>query len=87
MKPILSNCGPEFAKIYFRIFPTEQMTWDYVKILNDHRTIYVRSLQELAKTNKKIQFPTFWTFKSDRVFYNESQTEIYNTTTDQIIET
>ncbi|KAJ3642619.1 hypothetical protein Zmor_025382 [Zophobas morio] len=51
----------KYTKIYFRIFPMKKMLWDYLKILDDHRTIYIRCLQQLAKS-KEHMMPTFWTF-------------------------
>ncbi|XP_063918603.1 kinesin-like protein KIF9 [Zophobas morio] len=67
----------KYTKIYFRIFPMEKMLWDYLKILDDHRTIYIRCLQQLAKS-KEHMMPTFWTFRTDSVFFQNTQKQIYD---------
>lgn len=66
------------AKVFFRIFPTENMKWDQVKISEDKRTIYCRCLQDFGcGYNGRIS--RYWPFKTDGVFYNEDQSEIYGT--------
>ncbi|RZC33974.1 Kinesin domain containing protein [Asbolus verrucosus] len=75
----------KFTKVYFRIFPMERMVWDYVKILDDHKTIYIRCLQELAKSKENV-IPTFWTFQTDQVFYNNSQKEVYDSVITDVLD-
>ncbi|XP_044271982.1 kinesin-like protein KIF9 [Tribolium madens] len=74
----------KYTKIYFRLLPTEKMAWNYLKILDDHKTIYIRCLQELNKTKEAV--PTFWTFHADQVFFNHTQKEIYDTITPDVLD-
>lgn len=73
------------AKVYFRVFPNENMDWGYVKILNDSKTVYIRNLQQLV-TGKKVVEPLFWIFKTNKVFYNDTQTDIYKVVAKNLIE-
>ncbi|XP_064211060.1 kinesin-like protein KIF9 isoform X2 [Tribolium castaneum] len=75
----------KYTKIYFRLLPSETMAWDYLKILDDHKTIYIRCLQELNKAKESV-VPTFWTFHSDQVFFNHTQKEIYDTITPDVLD-
>lgn len=75
----------KYTKIYFRLLPSEKMIWDYLKILDDHKTIYIRCLQELNKSKENV-IPTFWTFHSDHVFFNDTQKEIYNNIIPDVLE-
>lgn len=72
--------GNHYVKLFYRIFPTEDQSWDYIKI-KDKKTIYAKKLQEFTFNKKsKLKFRSqtgFWEFITDGVFYNSSQTFVY----------
>nr|XP_022915962.1 kinesin-like protein KIF9 [Onthophagus taurus] len=65
------------AKVYFRCTPTVDTSWEYVKILDNKKTMYVRCLQDFLPGNDNI-IPNYWCFETDGVFYNDSQRDIFN---------
>ncbi|KAF2899441.1 hypothetical protein ILUMI_06737 [Ignelater luminosus] len=73
------------AKVYFRIFPTANMRWEHVKILEDMKTLYVRYLQDFGVGRGGCE-PSYWKFETDGIFYNDTQEEIYNTTMAGVLE-
>lgn len=66
------------AKVYVRVMPLEKMCWDYIKILNDNKTVYVRALQDFEKGYEN-RVPHYWNFHTDGVLYNFTQEDIYKT--------
>ncbi|KAI4462284.1 kinesin-related [Holotrichia oblita] len=73
------------AKIYFRILPLPKICWENVKVLDDKETIYVRYRQEL-EASINVERPSYWCFKTDGVFYNNTQSEIYDTVVPELLE-
>ncbi|GJQ86852.1 kinesin-F [Trypoxylus dichotomus] len=73
------------AKVFFRVLPMPKICWENVKLLDDRETIYVRYRQELNQTTP-VDRPNYWCFKTDGVFYNSTQNEIYNTIVPELLE-
>lgn len=73
------------AKVFFRIFPTEKNTWNHVKICRDRKTIFCRCLQDLQGGHEN-GVPKYWNFKSDGIFCNQPQSDIYQTVMDGVID-
>lgn len=63
-------------KVFYRVFPQKELQWEYVKILDDLKTVYVRYRQDLAMRRRCN--PRYWTFTTDGIFYNNTQQEIYD---------
>lgn len=73
------------AKVYFRVFPTEKMKWDNVKISDDYKWIYCRCLQDF-EVGYEGRTPRYWSFETDGVFVNNKQDEVYDAVMAQIID-
>ncbi|KAK9743793.1 Kinesin motor domain [Popillia japonica] len=73
------------AKVYFRILPLPKICWENVKVLDDKETIYVRYRQEIEATIN-VERPSYWCFKTDGVFYNNTQSEVYDTIVPELLE-
>lgn len=73
------------AKVFFRVFPTEKMKWNNVKVSTDNQMIYCRCLQDF-ESGYENRTPRYWNFETDGVFFNNKQGEIYCTVMDQVIE-
>lgn len=78
MVQMFKNGKYKNAKVYIRVMPSERMSWDYVKVLNDKKTIYVRALQDFEKGYEN-RVPHYWNFSTDGVLYNLTQQDIYET--------
>lgn len=63
-------------KAFVRICPNVNTCWEYVKVLNDRKTVYVRRLQDLS-VGYEYRSPLYWKFNTDGLFYNNTQEEIY----------
>lgn len=72
------------AKVFIRLFPSEKISWDLVKIGKDKKSICCRCLQDFGKNDEAQQ--NYWRFYTDGVFYNCSQKEIYSKVTSGVIE-
>lgn len=66
------------AKVFVRVFPAEKINWDFVKIGKDLKSIRCKSLQGKAEN--------YWRFRTDGVFYNCNQKEIYKKVTNGVME-
>lgn len=75
---MLRNGKYKNAQVFIRVMPQENMRWDYIKILNDNKTIYARALQDFEKGYEN-RVPHYWNFCTDGVFYNLKQEDIYKT--------
>lgn len=71
------------AKVFIRVFPSEKINWDLVKIGKDRKSIYCRCLQCYRKKTENVK--NYWHFRTDGVFYNCSQMEVYTTVTSGVI--
>ncbi|XP_022207914.2 kinesin-like protein KIF9 isoform X2 [Nilaparvata lugens] len=67
----------ENLKFYVRILPCDDFDWDNIKIEDNNKTIYVRCLNDLKIGRPCNVEPFFWCFKTDGVFYNTGQEDIY----------
>lgn len=73
------------AKVFIRVFPSEKIDWNYLKIGKDKKTISCRCIQDFHRVNNQ-NGQTYWRFSTDGVFYNTSQKEIYSTVTKGVLE-
>ncbi|RZF49155.1 hypothetical protein LSTR_LSTR008441 [Laodelphax striatellus] len=67
----------ENLKFFVRILPCDDFDWDNIKIEINNKTIYMRCLRDLKLTHPSNVDPYFWCFKTDGIFYNTGQEEIY----------
>lgn len=74
------------AKVFVRLFPSENISWDLVKIGKDKKSICCRCLQDFGKNKDHKAQQNFWRFSTDGVFYNCSQKEVYSKVTSGVIE-
>lgn len=65
------------VKVFYRVLPQKEMHWEYVKVLDDLKTFYVRCRQDLL-VGKEDCIPNYWSFLTDGIFYNNTQQEIYD---------
>lgn len=73
------------AKVFVRVFPSEKINWDFVKIGRDKKSIFCRCLYCYNKL-KDQGVKNYWRFRTDGVFYNCSQREIYASVTSGVLE-
>lgn len=60
-----------------------RMQWDYLKVLENKKTVLVRYFQDVSSSKKSL--PSYWKFETDGIFYNNSQKEVYNAVMDGVI--
>ncbi|KAK9890899.1 hypothetical protein WA026_012241 [Henosepilachna vigintioctopunctata] len=72
------------AKIFYRIFPSEAINWDNIRVLENGKFIQVHRVRSGTKENSKEKI--FKQFETDGILYNISQNDIYNTVMNGVIE-
>lgn len=72
-------------KIFYRILPQVDTNWEYLRVLDDMKTLYIRCLQDLECGNENC-IPSYWTFETDGIFHNNSQQEIYDVVVSDTLE-
>ncbi|XP_017771755.1 PREDICTED: kinesin-like protein KIF9 [Nicrophorus vespilloides] len=72
------------TKVYFRFLPSIESNWDDFRILEDRKTLYVRCLQDFEKGREHLE-PSYWKFCTDGLLYNNSQEEIFNEITSDLL--
>lgn len=78
--------GNNYAKVFYRIYPCEEISWEYVKI-KDQTTICARKLQDIDLKKSKVKCRQgFWEFMSDGVFFNCTQAHVYTTIAEDLLE-
>ncbi|KAK6625077.1 hypothetical protein RUM43_005368 [Polyplax serrata] len=66
------------TKLFVRILPTTDVSYDSIKIECNRQVLYVRCLQDFTK-GVNLKPPNYWSFCTDGVFWNSSQAEVYDT--------
>lgn len=82
--PLKVKC--QNAKVFIRIYPSEKINWDFVKIGRDKKSVRCRCLQDFGRGRDPNMLHNYFSFTTDGVFYNSSQKEIYSTVMHDVIE-
>ncbi|XP_043518477.1 kinesin-like protein KIF9 [Frieseomelitta varia] len=73
-------------KIFIRMFPLERPCDSCARVDMKHKKIYVRRLQEIQSNRIAVpKKPSYWCFRTDGIFCDSSQEEIYRVTTDDLV--
>lgn len=67
-------CGS--TRVYFRFMPVLGARWDTFKISPDGRIVYVSCLKDSVIPG------IYWKYETDGIFYNNSQSSIFDTVVD-----
>lgn len=71
---------------FVNVFPSTSHDWKNIKFEVDGKMIYVRHLFEFHSSMTITTKPKYWCFRTNKIFINCCQSEIYAVVTDQIIE-
>lgn len=74
------------VSFFVNIFPSTSHDWENIKCEVDGKMLYVRHLFEFHSSLSIIPKPKYWCFKTDKIFMNCCQSEIYAIVMDQIID-
>lgn len=74
------------VKLYVNILPSTDCDWDCIKIDKDKKILYIRHLFDFHSSSKVTEPPKFWNFRTDGVFLNWCQSEVYATVKDDIMD-
>lgn len=72
-------------RIFYRIYPTEKIEFNNIKLDRTCNKIYVRHLQELSKTSMP-KVPSYWEFQCDGIFWNTDQDTVASVVLDGVLD-
>lgn len=72
-------------KVYVQINTSQQFNLDYVKVLNDKKTLCVRCPQDFYEKKSYKDVPHSWMFYTNGVFLKDQPDYIYKTVTQNIL--
>ncbi|XP_076240952.1 kinesin-like protein KIF9 [Calliopsis andreniformis] len=81
-----ANVHKKNINIFVRILPLEKCCESCARVDNERKKIFVRCLQEM-QPNRIVasKEPTYWCFKTDKIFYDSSQEDVYYTVTKGLV--
>lgn len=74
------------TKCFINFLPSTDFDWDCIKIDEEKKVIYIRHLLEYHSSPLIKVLPKFWCFKTDGIFMNCCQSDVYATVIDQVID-
>lgn len=74
------------TKCFINFLPSTDFDWDCIKIDEEKKVIYIRHLFEYHSSPLIKVLPKFWCFKTDGIFMNCCQSDVYATVIDQVID-
>ncbi|XP_078033267.1 kinesin-like protein KIF9 [Augochlora pura] len=73
-------------KIFVRVLPLEKPCESCVRVDLEYKKIFIRCLQEMqANRVAIIKEPTYWCFKTDGIFLDASQEEVYHCSSKDLV--
>ncbi|CAG9771595.1 unnamed protein product [Ceutorhynchus assimilis] len=72
-------------RIFFRVYPSEFVDSEYIKLDIPNNKIYIRHLEELS-TKYKSKKLNYWEFCNDGIFMDATQETIYNKVKEGVLE-